>query len=158
MFGSGALCQEDWGACTRLDKAPWDFSPDTLRRFAPGVYDPETQDVWELYDLPDDFSQAHNLVAEHPQKLAELKQLWWQEAKRNRVLPPLPTSTRFAFAGDVTNVLPGMVPRAGSWRMPTSSAASPSGSTARDCCITPTPSWAWRPTGRPPAPRSPGAS
>jgi arylsulfatase len=124
MFGSRALYKDGWWACTRLDKAPWDFSPETLRRFAPGVYDPERDDVWELYHLPDDFSQARNLAADHPGKLAELKALWWQEAERNRVLPllgglsiffgmlpPLPTITRFAFAGDVQNVQRGMVPR-----------------------------------------------
>ena len=37
----------DWWACTRLDKAPWDFSLQTINRFAPGVYDPD-KDVWEL--------------------------------------------------------------------------------------------------------------
>lgn len=111
-------------ACTRLDKAPWDFSPETLKRFAPGVYDPDKQDVWELYYLPDDFSQARNLVAYHPSKLAELQALWWKEAERNRVLPllggmaiffgnlpPMSTTSRFAFAGDVQNIQRGMVPR-----------------------------------------------
>jgi len=124
MFGSRALYKDGWWACTRLDKAPWDFSPETLRRFAPGVYDPERDDIWELYYLPDDFSQARNLVADHPDKLAELKALWWQEAERHRVLPllgglsiffgmlpPLPTVSRFAFAGDVQNIQRGMVPR-----------------------------------------------
>jgi len=94
-----------------------------MKRFAPGAYDPE-QDVWELYYLPDDFSQAHDVAAEYPEKLAELKELFWQEAERNRVLPlmscmsiffgilpPLPTITRFAFSGDVQNVQRGMVPR-----------------------------------------------
>lgn len=94
-----------------------------MQRFAPGNYDPD-QDIWELYHLPDDFSQANNLAAEHPDKLAELQQLWWQEAERNRVLPllgglavmfgdlpPLPTTTRFAFQGDVHNIQRGMVPR-----------------------------------------------
>ena len=57
-----------------------------MKRFAPGVYDPD-KDVWELYYLPDDFSQAKNLAADQPQKLAELKELFWQEAERNRVLP-----------------------------------------------------------------------
>jgi arylsulfatase len=123
MFGSRAIYKDGWWACTKLDKAPWDFSPDTIKRFAPGVYDPE-QDVWELYYLPDDFSQARDLAAEHPDKLAELKELWWAEAERNRalpllggmsiffgILPPLPTITRFTFAGDVQNVQRGMVPR-----------------------------------------------
>ena len=121
--GARAIYNDGWWACTRLDKAPWDLSPETMKRFAPGVYDPE-QDVWELYYLPDDFSQAHDLAAEHPGKLAELQELWWAEAERNRVLPllggfsiffgilpPLPTITRFTFAGDVQNVQRGMVPR-----------------------------------------------
>ena len=94
-----------------------------MKRFAPGVYDPG-QDVWELYYLPDDFSQAHDLAAQHPDTLEALKELWWQEAERNRVLPllgcfsiffgllpPLPTITRYTFAGDVQNVQRGMVPR-----------------------------------------------
>jgi hypothetical protein len=42
-----------------------------------------------LYYLPDDFSQTNDLAAEHPDKLKELKELFWQEAERNRVLPLL---------------------------------------------------------------------
>jgi len=123
MFGSRAMYKDGWWACTRLDKPPWDFSPETLKRFAPGVYDPE-RDIWELYYLPDDFSQARDLAGQHPDKLAELKELWWAEAERNRALPllgglsvlfgqlpPLPTITRYTFAGDVQNVQRGMVPR-----------------------------------------------
>jgi arylsulfatase A-like enzyme/uncharacterized membrane protein len=122
-FGSRALYKDGWWACARLDKAPWDLSPQTMQRFAPGNYDPD-KDIWELYYLPDDFSQARNLAAEHPDKLAELKQLWWQEAERNRVLPllgglavmfgdlpPLPTTARFSFQGGVQNIQRGMVPR-----------------------------------------------
>ena len=123
MFGSRAIYKDGWWACARLDKAPWDFSPTTLARFAQGVYDPDA-DPWELYYLPDDFSQAHDVAAEQPEKLAELKALWWSEAERNRalpllgglavffgILPPLPPTTRFAFRGDVQNVQRGMTPR-----------------------------------------------
>ncbi len=124
MFGSRAIYSEGWWACTRLDKAPWDFSPATISRFGPdGDYDP-ANDIWELYYLPDDFSQAHDLAAEHPDKLTELQELWWAEAERNRVLPllggmsvllgdlpPMPTVTKFAFQGDVQNIQRGMTPR-----------------------------------------------
>jgi len=123
MFGSRAIYKDGWWACAKLDRAPWDFSPQTLMRFAPGAYDPG-KDVWELYYLPDDFSQARDLAAQHPDKLKELQELWWAEAESNRVLPllggmsvlfgnlpPLPTITRFTFAGDVQNVQRGMVPR-----------------------------------------------
>ena len=60
----------------------------TIAKLAPGVYDPE-QDRWELYYLPDDFSQAKDLAAQHPERLSELRELFWQEAERNRVLPLL---------------------------------------------------------------------
>ena len=124
MYGSRAIYKDGWWACARLDKLPWDFSPATLARFKPGSgYDPD-KDPWELYYLPDDFSQAKNLAVEKPEKLAELKELFWQEAERNRalpllggmaaffgILPPMPTTTRFSFAGDVQNVSTAVIPR-----------------------------------------------
>ena len=124
MYGSRAIYKDGWWACARLDKLPWDFSPATLDKFRPGSgYDPD-QDKWELYYLPDDFSQAHDLAAEQPEKLAEMRELFWQEAERNRalpllggmavffgVLPPMPTTTRFEFAGDVQNVSTTVIPR-----------------------------------------------
>ena len=64
------------------------------------------------------------MAAQNPDKLAEMKELFWQEAERNRVLPllggfaaffgilpPMPTVTRFAFAGDVQNIQATMIPR-----------------------------------------------
>jgi arylsulfatase A-like enzyme/uncharacterized membrane protein len=124
MYGSRAIYKDGWWACARLDKLPWDFSPATLARFKPGSgYDPD-QDAWELYYLPDDFSQAHDLAAERPEKLAELRELFWREAERNRalpllgglavffgILPPMPTNTRHEFAGDVQNVSTTVIPR-----------------------------------------------
>jgi arylsulfatase A-like enzyme/uncharacterized membrane protein len=123
MLGSHAIYKDGWWACSRLDKIPWDFTPATMQKFAPGKYDPE-QDVWELYYLPDDFSQAKNIADEHPDKLAELKELFWQEAERNKVLPllgafsiflgdlpPLPTITRFTYGSTVQNVQTTMIPR-----------------------------------------------
>ena len=122
-FGNRAIYKDGWWACAKLDRIPWDGTPATIARFAPGKYDPE-QDTWELYYLPDDFSQAHDLAAEHPERLAELKELFWQEAERNHVLPllsglcvffgilpPMPTVTRTTFYGDVQNIASGMIPR-----------------------------------------------
>ena len=124
MYGSRAIYKKGWWACARLDKLPWDFSQATLARFKPGSgFDPE-KDPWELYYLPDDFSQARNIAADHPEKLAELKEIFWQEMERNRalpllggmaaffgILPPMPTVTRFTFAGDVQNVSTTVIPR-----------------------------------------------
>jgi arylsulfatase len=124
VAGSRAIYKDGWWACARLDKAPWDLSPEALRPYAPGSgWDPDKDD-WELYYLPDDFSQAKDLAGQNPEKLAELKELFWKEAERNRalpllgslsvffgILPPMPTTTRFTFAGTVQNVQKGLVPR-----------------------------------------------
>ena len=42
---------------------------------------------WELYHLASDSSECNDLAAEQPDKLAELIDLWWQEAERHGVLP-----------------------------------------------------------------------
>jgi arylsulfatase A-like enzyme/uncharacterized membrane protein len=124
VIGSRAIYKDGWWACSKLDKLPWDLSPQTISKWGPGSnWDPD-KDPWELYYLPDDFSQGKNLADQHPEKLEELKKLFWQEAERNRalpllgsicvffgILPPLPTVTRRAFAGDVQNVQKGLVPR-----------------------------------------------
>lgn len=45
------------------------------------------EDVWELYHLAEDFSEAHDLADSHPDKLAELQAIWWEDARRFQVLP-----------------------------------------------------------------------
>ena len=42
---------------------------------------------WELYNLADDFSEAHNLADQHPEKVKELEAKWWAAAERYNVLP-----------------------------------------------------------------------
>ncbi len=125
MFGARALYKDGWWAASRPDRIPWDMSPKTLAQFGPEAdWDPDRDVGWELYDLTKDFSQAHNIADQYPDKVQELQELWWAEAERNRVLPlmagvsvmygilpPLPTVTRFDFMGDVQNIQRGMVPR-----------------------------------------------
>jgi hypothetical protein len=125
VIGARAMYKDGWWAASRPDRIPWDFSPPTLARFGPGSgWDPDRDCPWELYYLPDDFSQAKDIAADHPGKVSELQELWWQEAERNHVLPlfggaallmgilpPLPSTTRFEFAGDVQNIQRGMIPR-----------------------------------------------
>ncbi|WP_013630157.1 arylsulfatase [Rubinisphaera brasiliensis] len=52
--------------------------------YAPGNWD---QDEWELYYLPDDFSEAVNLAEKHPEKLAELKAKFDKAAREHQVYP-----------------------------------------------------------------------
>jgi arylsulfatase A-like enzyme len=52
---------------------------------------------WELYHVDSDFSETHDVAADHPDKLKELIQLWWEEARTYNVLPLDGTiSQRFA--------------------------------------------------------------
>ena len=68
--------------------------------------------------------QAKDVAAENPEKLAELKALFWEEAEKHNVLPllaglsvffgilpPMPTITTHTFYGDVENIASGMIPR-----------------------------------------------
>jgi len=48
---------------------------------------PFADDTWELYDTNTDWSQAHDLAAEMPEKLEELKALFMEEARKYNVLP-----------------------------------------------------------------------
>jgi arylsulfatase len=48
---------------------------------------PFDDDEWALYHLDEDFSECHDLAAEHPAKLRELVDAWWVEAGAHSVLP-----------------------------------------------------------------------
>ena len=45
------------------------------------------KDVWELYHTDEDFTEANNLADVYPDKLQELINLWWKEAKNYGVFP-----------------------------------------------------------------------
>lgn len=51
--------------------------------------------VWELYDIRTDYSQAIDLSAREPHRLAELQDLFWKEAEANRILPIHPPTVGF---------------------------------------------------------------
>ena len=66
------------------DRIPWDC-PQTLAWFGPEAdWDPDRDVGWELWRPDQDFSQARNIKTQHPDKVAELQALWWEEAERNR--------------------------------------------------------------------------
>ncbi|WP_445151938.1 arylsulfatase [Baekduia sp. Peel2402] len=45
------------------------------------------KDAWELYHLAEDYSEAHDLAAEQPEKLDEMVRIWFEEAEKFDVLP-----------------------------------------------------------------------
>lgn len=44
-------------------------------------------DVWELYNTDEDFSEYYDLAEQYPEKLKELIDQWWVEAGKYEVLP-----------------------------------------------------------------------
>ena len=78
------MYKDGWIASCKLDRIPWELDPKALAKFAPGVWDPE-KDVWELYNTVEDFSQANDLAQKYPDKLTELKALFWEEAEKYNV-------------------------------------------------------------------------
>jgi arylsulfatase len=81
--GSRGIYHDGWFAGTFGPMVPWDTAGS-----APKLKDWDANtDVWELYDLRIDFTQADDLAAKEPKRLEELQALFLQEAKANEVLP-----------------------------------------------------------------------
>jgi len=76
MFVNRGIYHKGWTAVTR-HSTPWVMA---------AKYPPYDEDVWELY-APGDWTQAHNLAKEMPEKLHELQRLFLIEAVRYNVLP-----------------------------------------------------------------------
>jgi arylsulfatase A-like enzyme len=70
MLGSRAIWAEGWKAvCLHKKDAPY------------------AKDIWELYNTDLDFTESNDLAKINPDKLKELIDLWWGEAKKYNVLP-----------------------------------------------------------------------
>ena len=70
MRGNRAIYHEGWKAVA-IHKRGTDFE----------------EDKWELYHSEQDFSEAIDVSEKHPEKLQELKDLWWSEAEKYGSLP-----------------------------------------------------------------------
>jgi hypothetical protein len=86
----------------------------------PGIHEwTPDNDVWELYNLEDDWSQSNDLAAKLPEKLAQMKEIFLIEAAKNKALPIggglwvialhpeqriSPPYTEWTFAGDTVRM------------------------------------------------------
>ncbi len=75
MYGNRGIYHDGWSAVT-LHSVPFHNHPIAWE-----------DEVWELYDGSTDWSQARNLAAENPEKLAEMQQLFLVEAAKYNVFP-----------------------------------------------------------------------
>ncbi|BAO28323.1 sulfatase [Sulfuritalea hydrogenivorans sk43H] len=137
MFGNRAIYKDGWMASAKRDYEPWNIYVQELRVLNPTF----EKDRWELYEVSKDFSQAKDLAATNPEKLAELKAEFDREARRNDVYPlvPIPqfpltlVAKRKAFrlAGDVSRLPAEAIPDlAGRWHRIEADIAVPVGSVA----------------------------
>jgi arylsulfatase len=78
MFGNRGIYHKGWSAVTK-HKTPWLLQGEEVP--------PLDDDVWELYDGNNDWTQAHDLSADMSDKLHELQRLWLIEATKYNVIP-----------------------------------------------------------------------
>ena len=106
MLGSRALYHDGWKAVV--------FHPPGMMNYESGNVNPSfDDDVWELYNIANDFSECNDVAQQYPDKLKELQQLWWAEAEANQVLPLNNQPARYGdrrFLRDRYVYLPGISP------------------------------------------------
>jgi arylsulfatase A-like enzyme len=77
LVGNRAIYKDGWMASTTPLRLPWltsaEVNPNDFK--------------WELYNINEDFSQAHNLASTNPDKLKELQAAFDVEAKKYNVYP-----------------------------------------------------------------------
>ena len=78
MFATRSIYHDGWQAV-----CPWPLEQ-PLTTEALQELDPR---AWELYNVDQDFSEAHNIADENPEKVEEMVSRWWTEAGKYNVLP-----------------------------------------------------------------------
>lgn len=76
ISGNRGIYHDGWFAGV-IHRAPWEMQPRAAL----------DADIWELYDVRNDFSCATNLAAKQPEKLKEMQALFLAEARKFHVLP-----------------------------------------------------------------------
>jgi len=74
MLGTRGIWHDGWFA-------------NTVHAASPAGWSHFDKDRWELFHIETDRSQCHDLAAEQPDKLEELKKLWFAEADKYNGLP-----------------------------------------------------------------------
>jgi arylsulfatase A-like enzyme len=123
IMGSRGVYHDGWFASTFGPRIPW------VPGIPPGIatWNPDN-DPWELYNIDEDWSQANDLAAKMPEKLAYMKNLFLVEATKNKDLPiggglwaiilhpeDLPSTpyTEWTFSGPITGMPEFAAPKIG---------------------------------------------
>ena len=112
MLGNRAIYHEGWVAATTPATLPWELS--TAK--APDVM---TGYKWELYNVSEDPTEFNDVAAQMPDKLKQMQDIFYAEAKKHDVLPLDNTSltrwnspkpnltggrTLFTYTGELTGI------------------------------------------------------
>jgi arylsulfatase len=118
MLGNRAIYQDGWVAATTPATLPWELSTKTPPDVITGYN-------WELYNVQDDPTQFNDLAAKMPEKLKQMQNVFYAEAKKYNVLPldnttlarwnaPRPSLTAgrtvFTYSGELTGTPPSAAP------------------------------------------------
>jgi arylsulfatase A-like enzyme len=112
MLGNRAIYHDGWVAATTPVTIPWELGtaapPDVITGYK-----------WELYNINEDVTEFNDLAAKMPEKLKEMQDIFYAEAKKYNVLPldnstlarfltPRPSATAgrtsFTYSGELTGV------------------------------------------------------
>jgi arylsulfatase len=124
IMASRGIYHDGWFASAPGPREPWVGGiPKGIREWSP------LTDKWELYNLDKDWSQANDLAAAEPQKLAEMKSLFLIESTKNKNLPiggglwstalyhpedaPASSLTEWTFDGPMTRMPESAAPKLG---------------------------------------------
>ena len=80
MMGQWAMYSDGWLLSTLVNRAPWDA-------FGPANPDPLNNQKFQLYDLSKSWNQYEDIAAQHPEKVAELRKLFVEQAKQYQIFP-----------------------------------------------------------------------
>ena len=112
MLGNRAIYHDGWVAATTPATLPWELSTKTPPDVITGYN-------WELYNVNEDPTQFNDLAAKMPEKVKELQELFYSEAKKYNALPldnstlarwntPRPSltagRTEFTYSGELMGV------------------------------------------------------
>ncbi|MEV0950478.1 arylsulfatase [Promicromonospora sp. NPDC050249] len=91
MFGHRSIDHDGWRAV-----CPWpgpsytesaSLGREVGQKITPAILDELDANGWELYHVAEDPTESRNVAGDHPERLSEMIELWWGEARKYKVLP-----------------------------------------------------------------------